>query len=709
MVFGKWWLVDCKMGTKMDYSKLEEDSVDDYSILDMYSKLDGEMYSKLDDFHRDEYAIPKPPPAQHLPNRFVRKAMVILGYGIFLLAIAFTIYPFFLNIDYKFSFNYQNFESGFNFLINDYTDPVGDKIGRPSLAPDKNHSRYGANAMVSSDVPICSSMGKEILIKGGNAADAAITVALCIGSVNLHLSGIGGGAYIVSLQQNDTISIDAREMAPSKAYKNMFDHYPLLAQFGGLANAIPGELKGLNDLYNLHGSGILSWKQLIDPVIELNMKGWEASEIWIRSLNKMTSLVFPIASVLEENWDFIYNDPIKHRDLVETGDIIKRPNLASTLRLIAENGSSDIFYDPNGPIVKSLVETSQKLGGILTKDDFAAYKTNITSAIKYNFELSNQNLTIYTSLGTSSGLSLISGINYYSNLQKKFPIDQIKSLPKKITKEILEVHRIIESMKWISSTRTYLGDLNSTYFNKLVEKFSGEEWSTNLLENNKYSDFQTFPWKHYEPEFELNKPHGTSHFSIVDSEGGAVSMTTTVNLLFGSMVYDNNTGIILNDEMDDFSLPFTRNAFNLTPSIHNYIHPYKRPLSSMTPLIIKDSQNQIKLIIGAAGGSRISTAVFQGIVRFFYNNESLLNTISYPRLHHQLIPEYAMVEDFDIFEDSIPHQNASVIDTMTKALGHGFAQLGALTVMNAISKSNESFGWNGVSDYWRKRGAADGY
>lgn len=565
-------------------------------------------------------------------------------------------------------------------------DPVGDKIGLPTLHPSDEFRRTGSKAMVSSDVPLCSSMGKHILLIGGNAADAAVTVALCIGSINLHSSGIGGGGFIVSSKDGELISIDAREMAPKRAHKHMYDDAPLLAQFGGLAVAVPGELEGLYQLHVRHGSGKLTWAELFAPVIALNRRGWAASEIWTRAVHKIHELLLSRVPLLNDCWDFIYE---ASGELVDIGSWVRRPNYASTLEMIARNGSSAIFYDPNGPIAPRLVEQIKTFGGVIEPEDFERYSANVTPALTFNFTVNGSTYDLATTGGVSSGLALIAGLNFYTAVHS----DDADNA--------LSLHRLIEAMKWTSSARTYLGDLNATYHGELVERFSSPEWSKSLAENG-YADNETYPWKHYKPQFEMTEPRGTLHFSIVDENGGAVGMTTTVNLLFGLLVYDNTTGIFLNDQMDDFSVPDVSNAFNLTPSVYNFVRPYMRPLSLTTPTIIR-KDGELELVIGAAGGSRIVTAVLEAIVRTIFQGMPLLDTISFPRLHHQLIPEFVMVEDLEMLED----EYGKSIQADLHAKGHSFYESGALTAMNGIKRANGQ--WEGVSDYWRKRGVADGY
>lgn len=576
--------------------------------------------------------------------------------------------------------------------VNVAEDPVGNRIGQPTIHPDESLLAKGAKAMVACDVPLCSTMGKEILLKGGNAADAAITVALCIGSVNLHSSGIGGGGYIVSSKGNESISIDAREMAPSSAHKNMYQISPYLAMYGGLSVAIPGEVAGLHELFVQHGSGNLTWQELFEPVIELNRKGWTAELTWVYNVHKMHELVLSKVPSLRENWDFIFKDGC--RELIEVGDHIKRPKYADTLEKIAKNGSHAIFYDPDGPIAPRLAKVASSTGGILEASDFAKYQVKVSPALSYKFEVKGENYELFTTGGVSSGLALIAGLGFYSTLNKRFPIAHDDFL--------LQQHRLVEAMKWTSSARSHLGDANETYWNDVRRKYTSAEWANSIIDEKKYSDNKTFEWHHYGPLFEVAGKHGTSHFSIVDENGNSVSMTTTVNLLFGSMVYDDKTGIILNDEMDDFSLPHHSNAFNLTPSVLNFVKPLHRPLSLMSPTIIKKN-GKTDLLIGAAGGSRIVTAILQAIIRNLFHDMPLLDVIAYSRIHHQLIPSYIMVENTTVYNDEFSFD----IQRSLKELHHDFYESGALTAMNGIKRTDGV--WHGVSDYWRKHGRADGY
>ncbi|ODV80788.1 gamma-glutamyltransferase [Suhomyces tanzawaensis NRRL Y-17324] len=574
--------------------------------------------------------------------------------------------------------------------------PANTPLRGPSLKPQQRHLQVGDKAMVASDIPLCSQLGKDILLQGGNAADAAVTVALCIGSINSQSSGIGGGSYIISRHNQEAVSIDAREAAPERAHKTMFAKDPMLALVGALSIATPGELKGLDELYHRHGSGNLTWKQLFEPVIELNRKGFPCTKLFSKVIELEQELVFSAIPSIRELWDFIFDD---NGNLIKEGDTIRRPRYADTLELIANNGSSAIFYDPEGPIVQSLVNVTSKLGGIIAPSDFASYRVHVEKPVVLDLEVPGKSLQVITTSGVSSGAPLAAGLNFFSEVHGLSQPDPV-----------LAVHQLIESFKWLGAIRTHFGDSRSDHERaQLLEEYSGKEWIHAVLSEGRYSPNRTFGWQNYGPQYELVDPKGTAHFSIVDEHDNAVSMTTTVNLSFGSVVHDRTTGVILNNEMDDFSQPGVKNKFGLAPSIHNFIAPFRRPLSLTSPTIILDrASNTTDMVIGAAGGSRIPTAVLQAIVRHYYQDHGLLQVMAFPRLHHQLVPEVTSVEDLEVFNRE--HQANTPGTTMSEALealGHQFYENGAHSAMNGIARVGGQF--HGVSDFWRKGGEAAGY
>lgn len=557
----------------------------------------------------------------------------------------------------------------------------------PTWTPDENLKAESRLGMVVSDTDRCTRLGLEILEIGGNAADSAVTTCLCIGTVDtMFSSGIGGGAFITSKLANstDAISIDAREMAPGGASINMFEGDPRKSKSGGLAVAIPGELMGLWTLYKEHGSGYLSWAQLVEPVADIAINGWEVDVRLAFALEYMEdSLRF-----FKKDWDFLYG---KNGKLVKEGDILKRVNYGKSLQAIAKGGI-ETFYSPTGFIAQSLARKAQEWGGILTPEDFAMYQTVVEEAIRVD-NFTSANLTVFTSNGASSGLALASALRIidswdHTNATTDFGPE--------------ETHMLVEAMKWLSSVRSNLGDINVTNKNATDVALHKERYahfiSDTFVDNAsaKFDPNKTLQLRDYEPAFEPNDPHGTSSLSVVDRWGNSVTLTTTINLLFGSLVHDPATGIILNNEMDDFSQPGVKNAFGLAPSVYNYIEPYKRPLSSSAQSIVVNSDGSLELVVGAAGGSRICTAILQAIVRTFLYGRDVVSVIANPRLHHQLIPNEVVVE---------PPKDGTMYHNLAEK-GHTVVEHTPASAMNAIRVLNGLF--VGQGDFWRKLGVAYG-
>lgn len=546
----------------------------------------------------------------------------------------------------------------------------------PSLNPSEDELISVKNGAVASDVPVCSDLGADILRRGGNAVDAAITVALCIGSVNAFSSGIGGGGFmLVRDAEGDGKFLNFREMAPRNAHKHMFDDDPMKAQIGGLAAAIPGELAGLEEAYKMYGSGVFSWRELFDPVIKLNREGFEVS------LALEYAVLFANDSFMSypEEWQ----PYIKHENkLVTEGDIVYRHNYARTLEMVANNGSSAIFYDPHGPLAPNIAKAAQRRGGVLTAEDFTSFEVEVKEPVKGRF----MEREVLTTGNPSSGPALIFGLNVMDGFESTNLSDF----------DSLDTHRIVETMKFMGSQRSCLGD-NSTN-EQQINTILSRAWADQVREN--ITDDTTHPWQYYNPLYEHNNDHGTAHFSVLDKNGMAVSMTTTVNLNFGAQVADPVTGVVLNSEMDDFSLPNTSNWFDLSPSIYNYIEPFKRPLSSMVPTVVSDKEtNKPEMVIGAAGGSRITTAVMQAIIRRLRYDLPMLETIAFPRIHHQLLPETLYLEDM------VSKQTREALSDK----GHDITIIEPKTAMNGIYKNPVNGVIHAVSDHWRKQGHAAGY
>lgn len=566
----------------------------------------------------------------------------------------------------------------------------------PTMTPDPSLRKVGHEYAISSDLQLCNNLTLDRIFHtypNATAVDASVTLTLCIGMVNFFNSGIGGGGYITfaNTKANDYLSMDFREKAPSGIDSKMFTE-DYMSKIGGLSIAVPGELKGLYEFFKLKGSGTVSWSQLLEPVIELGHKGWVIDDALAATL-KLYEPIF-MSPGIKEDWSFVLND--QQSGVLGKNDKITRPKLSGMLQVLANNGSVAPFYDPEHWIVKSMIKSIQKYDGLITAEDFANYDIEISEPIMTKlrrgwFNAPNNDVTVLSSNGTSSGKALVAALQ----IMDKFPNVEGGDYQDETT------YILIETMKWLASARSHLGDnINETTTDILSSNWTQNAYQKILsgITHNKTTNKKQFhtnnDYKFYEPLYEINEPHGTTHLSIVDKFGNAVALTSTINLLFGSLVHDPMTGVIFNNEMDDFAQLNRTNTFNLTASLFNLIMPNKRPLSSMTPTIILNELGQIDFVVGASGGSRIATSVFQSIVRSYWYNMPLLETIAYPRVHHQLLPDEVETEDIAM----IGHETIESL----KAMGYTITQHAPKSVINAIRRVNGE--WHAISDYWRKRG-----
>lgn len=259
-------------------------------------------------------------------------------------------------------------------------------------------------------------------------------------------------------------------------------------------------------------------------------------------------------------------------------------------------------------------------------------------------------------------------------------------------------------MKWLSAGRTELGDPTDPVVAAnlpRIQELTSKSYASAVRAN--ISNDHTYSWEHYNPAYEPNDPKGTSHLSVLDKDGNAAALTTTVNLYWGAKLHDPVTGIVLNSQMDDFSIPGRSNAYLLKPSVFNYILPYKRPLSSTAPTIIVEADGSPGLVIGGSGGSRIVTGVFQAIIKSYFWGYGLLDTIKSPRLHHQLIPEIVIAENGveDWILEGLRERGHKVVQ---KEIG----ETAGGSVLQAVKGMGDGR-IEAVADWWRKGGKAIGY
>ncbi|KAL2861048.1 gamma-glutamyltransferase [Aspergillus lucknowensis] len=514
----------------------------------------------------------------------------------------------------------------------------------PSDRYSRQHGRSrevadGKRGAVASESAICSQHGTDIILRGGNAADAMVATMLCVGVVGMYHSGIGGGGFMLVKSPNGTFEyIDFRETAPAAAFEEMFNNTTDASVLGGLASGVPGELRGLEYLHNKYGS--LPWSVVVQPAIRTARDGFPVGE----------DLVHYMDSGVGDGEDFLVNDPAwavdfaPHGTRVKLGDIITRKRYADTLETIATYGP-DAFY--SGPIAEATIKALQAKNGTMTLEDLRNY----TAVIRDTAQISYRGYQVTGTTAPSSGSVALNILKVLATYEPLFTQNNVN----------ISTHRMDEAMRFGYGLRTQLGDPH--FVDGLTEYEKGmlkKQTVDNI--HGKISDHRTQNVSAYDPEgIESLETPGTSHIATIDHSGLAISAITTINLLFGSKLIVPETGVIMNNEMDDFSIPNSSNSFGYIPSEANYIRPGKRPLSSCTPAIVTHPDGKTAFFIaGSAGGSRIITATVQNIIHAVDEGLSAAETLAKPRLHDQLVPNQVAFE--------YAYDNATV--AFMKARGH---------------------------------------
>jgi gamma-glutamyltranspeptidase/glutathione hydrolase len=526
------------------------------------------------------------------------------------------------------------------------------------------------NGIVVSDHYLASESGKEVLKNGGNAIDSAVATSLVLSVVRNQSTGIGGGGFmVIHTSKGEDVVIDYREIAPKKSHRDMYvdekgNIIPKLSTVGYKAIAVPGLLAGLD--YALKHYGSKSFKELSKYAISYAYKGFKVDKHFVNA----SEVIYKRGYTKDiENLFFYKGKPKK------VGDIQTNKELAKTLRLISEKGISE-FY--NGSIADKIEKAMKENGGLITKDDLKNYKPKIRKPLKGIY----RGYEIITMPPPSSGGTVLLEI---LNILERYNISWNSS-----GYGSYFLHILAEAMKHAYSDRAkYLGDTD--FVNVPIQELISKEYAKKLKINEEKIMENNFYGKNY-----LENDSGTTHFCIADKYGNIVSVTETINTYFGSQVVIPGTGILMNNEMDDFSSsPGKPNAFNLIGNENNSIQPGKRPLSSMTPtIILKDGKPF--MVVGASGGPRIITGTLQTIINVVDFGMNIEEAVSFPRIHHQWYPDKLFVEK-EISPD--------VINNL-KLKGHKIDILNSESAVQAILIKNNTF--TGASDP-RKGGLPSGY
>ena len=626
------------------------------------------------------------------------------------------------------------------------------------------------HAAVAADHPLCSRMGLAIMRDhGGNAIDASVTTALCQGVASPASSGIGGGAFILIHTHDNTKPnakelppyidardpnshtrtadgmitevIDCREKAPKDSDRDMFLNADEsdASTFGGLAVAIPGELKGLELAHARYGK--LKWEQVLQPVVDLARSGVPVSPYLEKEIEGMSDVFAKKASLLDQKSPWlkslrkIVTKDDNWREPLGEGDLLNNPALADTLEKAMKMGAHKLFDSKD--FSEALARDIQNAGGVISSEEFGSYRPTIRSPILV--DAGNGFHIAGVPPPSSGGAAIVGIVRFLAYL----------TTPLASYAETLSKHWFVEACRNAFSMRMSLCDpaFNNDTVIDAVNDLTKGDYMKHLLENSSpdsvlaLDQYGGSKWAQVSDKdvtkdaedanegdrrlvrrFGYLNDHGTSHFSVVDSEGNAVAMTTSVNTIYGSRLLSESTGILLNNVMDDFSTPGEANHFGLAPSESNFIHPGKAPLSSMSPTMVFRTKLQdpetmpdvpavgeLVLAIGASGGPKIITAVAQVLLNFVVLGMPLFDAMIHPRLHDQLIyhgDAVTLVEESYLDKDSIS-VSSKTRDALSKR-DHKLLETSYTGAVQAVAVDLESESLDAVCDV-RKGGSPDGY
>ena len=491
---------------------------------------------------------------------------------------------------------------------------------------------YAKNGMVVSASRLASDAGVNILKKGGNAIDAAVATGFTLAVTHPQAGNIGGGGFLVAhTAYGESFSLDFREMAPSMAHRDMYlddssNVVPGLSLYSHLAAGTPGSVDGLLRIWRDHGSGNISLRQLLLPAIQLAERGF--------------SISYGFARVLNIFHDFFINDDgakavfiKKNGEPWRAGDKLVQRDLARTLKLISRKGRAGFYEGKTAQLIKREMAEGN---GFITKDDLDNYRSVYRTVVTGDFK----DLDIISMGPPSSGGVLL--IQMF-NMLEQYPLDTLGWNSSDYIHLLTEIER-----RAYADRAEHMGD--SDFWEVPVSMLVSKEYAFERIQNiSMEKATKSSVVKAGDPlAYESRE---TTHYSVIDKNGNAVSVTTTLNTGFGCGVLVEGAGFFLNNEMDDFSAkPGTPNIFGLIGNEANAIQPYKRPLSSMTPTIVLKNGEPF-LIIGTPGGSTIITTVMQIILNVAIHGMDIQEAVSVPRVHSQWLPDAIIVEQRSLSKD----------------------------------------------------------
>lgn len=505
----------------------------------------------------------------------------------------------------------------------------------------------GKYAMVASQHEIASRIGLEIMKKGGNAVDAAIAVGLALAVVYPEAGNLGGGGFMLIRQPNGEVhAIDYRETAPKAATRDLYvDSQGNLIKgegsstVGYRASGVPGTLAGFEMAFKKYGSGKLKWRDLVEPARVTARDGYILS-------NRVVELFMTYRETLK-----LYDDSrrifLNNGAMFAEGDLLRQPELAATLGRIEKNGAREMY---GGRTARMIADDMKAHGGLLTYEDLKAYRAREREPMRGSYR---GYPIISIPPPSSGGIVMLEVLNMLEGFD-------IRS---KRYNSAAKYHLLAEAMRRAFADRAeFMGDpdftdvpvarLTSRSYAEMRQKTIDEKRASASIEIG-------------HGEISGRESMDTTSFAVVDQAGTAVINTYTINDLFGSRVTAKGTGILMNDEMDDFAArPGMPNMFGLIQGERNAVGPGRRPLSSMTPTIVLRKDGTFWFGLGARGGPRIISAVLQSVINVIDHDMDIQQAIDAPRVHHQWLPDELVFEPYGISPDTL---------TVLSGMGHKFA------------------------------------
>lgn len=535
-------------------------------------------------------------------------------------------------------------------------------------------ARPWRGGVIAAAHPLASEAGKEMLDAGGNAIDAVVAGAFTMAVVGPYHSGLGGGGFAVIKVKAGEFAFDFREVAPAGASRDMFvvdgKPVPALSMDGALSVAVPGAVKGYLELHEKYGK--LPRAKVLAPAIRAATKGFP-----------VTPKYLDLARVREA---CLRKDPEAARLFLrpgkdgvpavpEIGTIITQPELARTLQTLAARGAAP-FY--RGPLAQAIAATVKANGGVLTEADLAAYTTRWRAPLVGSYR-GHRLVTMPPPSG--GGLTLLQTLGV---LEAKGPTGPAN-------RQVETLHTFIEALRRSAVERArFVGDpaFTSIPMEALLSKAWVDRTLASIDPKRATRSAGLLPAELGGPMAPPDAgapPKNTTHLSVIDREGNAAALTTTINYAFGSCLVARGTGVLLNDEMDDFAAqPGTPNAYGLVTGEANAVAPGKVPLSSMTPTLVfmKDAPSEVMIAVGSPGGSTIPTTVLQAISGVIDVGLDPVRAAALGRIHHQWLPDDVMVDKTGL-EPATQQALEALGHTFRRVEGWGDAEL---VVVDPVTK-----------------------